>query len=128
MVTESIAEVRFLMTDKLKAKLEEVRSLLGQKGVGMGYAELFEIMSDVTLDTLKAKRFGKKRVGKASEESAKDSDKSSETRSATQPTSTGVASTNPRYLSREIKYKIWFRDRGRCANCGTQSGLNFDHN
>lgn len=61
LVTETTSEVRFLMTDKLKAKLEEVRSLLGPKGAKMNYAELFEAMSDISLAALETEKFGKKR-------------------------------------------------------------------
>jgi hypothetical protein len=61
-VTDTTSEVRFLMTDKLKAKLEGVRSLLGAKGTTMTYAELFDVMSDLSLQALESKKFGKKRV------------------------------------------------------------------
>ena len=59
-VSEELSEVRFLMSEKLKAKLEDVRSLLGPKGASMSYAELFEELSDIGLTALKSKRFGKK--------------------------------------------------------------------
>lgn len=39
-VSENATQVSFLMTDAFKAKLEEVRSLLGPKGATMSYAEL----------------------------------------------------------------------------------------
>jgi hypothetical protein len=61
-VTETQSEVRFLMSDKLKAKLEGVRCLLGARGATMTYAELFETMSDLSVSSLESKQFGKKRT------------------------------------------------------------------
>jgi hypothetical protein len=64
LVTASMTEVKFLMTDELKAKFESVRSLLGVKGSTMNYAELFDAMADVSVTAMEAKRFGKKRSQK----------------------------------------------------------------
>jgi hypothetical protein len=65
LVTTSTTEVRFLMTEDLKAKFEHVRSLLGIKGATMNYAELFDAMAELSTKTLKAKRFGKRRSQKS---------------------------------------------------------------
>jgi hypothetical protein len=64
LITPSTTEVRFLMSDDLKAKFENVRSLLGAKGAKMNYAELFDAMAALSAAALEAKRFGKKRSQK----------------------------------------------------------------
>ena len=64
-VTETASEVSFLMSDKLKTKLEGVRALLGVKGATLSFAELFDVMSDLSLTALEYKKFGKKRVQEA---------------------------------------------------------------
>ena len=117
-VTETASEVCFLMSDKLKAKLEGVRSLLGVKGAMMTYAELFEAMSDLSLAALESKQFGKKRVQDVAASEPKIQ--------ALDPTSE-VNSEDPRYISKELKHRVWIRDKGVCKNCGSQRNLNYDH-
>jgi len=113
-VANDISEVRFLLSEKLKAKLEAVRSLLGPRGVGLGYAELFEEMSDLSLQALKTKRFGKNRTNRVGSKKAV----------TLQPVQ---QSNNPRYISKAMKHQIWERDRGSCTRCGGQRNLNYDH-
>ena len=117
-VTEDITEVRFLMTESLKAKLEELRSLLGSKGATMSYAELFDMMTDLSIAAVKAKKFGKKRTI----EEARDT-KVEESRS----TPKASASENPRYVPKAIQHEVWKRDRGCCTQCGSRKHLNYDH-
>src|SRR5690606_36153861 len=61
-LTPEASEVRFLMSDKLRDKLEKVRALLGTKAIGMGYGELIETMADLSAERLTERRFGKGRV------------------------------------------------------------------
>jgi len=61
-ITNEATEVRFVMNDKLKEKLEQVRALLGPKAIDLSYAELFDQMAEISLGSLKAKKFGKKRA------------------------------------------------------------------
>lgn len=109
-VSESTTQISFLMSDKLKAKLEQVRSLLGVRGAKMNYAELFDSMSELSLEVLKAQRFGKKRAAQALET----------------PTSELEGSHN-RYLSKALKFQVWQRDRGRCTQRSSTRNLNYDH-
>lgn len=34
---------------------------------------------------------------------------------------------NDRNISREVRIEVWRRDRGRCAECGSQRNLEYDH-
>ena len=123
-VSEDFSEVRFLMSEKLKAKLEEVRSLLGPRGASMNYAELFEELSEIGLTALKEKRFGKKRMQVNTEpEKTPPVPKSSTAVSAPQVNK----KKNSHYISRKIKYQVWNRDKGQCKVCGTKRNLNYDH-
>ncbi len=124
-VTEDITEVRFLMTESLKAKLEELRSLLGSEGATMSYAELFDTMTDLSIAAVKARKFGKKRSTEVATDPEIDADvvASPSTSNAEQTT----LSDNPRYVSKAIKHEVWKRDRGCCTNCGSRRHLNYDH-
>jgi len=118
-VNETASEIKFLMTDQLRQKLEEVRSLVGTKGAYMTYAELIEVMSDLSVDALKARRFGKKRVEQESQTNAVMK------KSAT--LATKVPAANKRYIPRVMKHSVWQRDGGKCTGCGTRKHLNYDH-
>lgn len=137
-ISDDALEVRFIVSDSLKAKLESVRSLLGPKGATMNYAELFEAMADVSAVALTAKRFGKKRTEAASSTPTKDSATvATEAMSQTEVcaeeallASTEVkksASQHQRYIPKEAAFYVWQRDKGACTNCGNKRNLNYDH-
>lgn len=63
------SEVRFVMDQDLRQKLEEVRGLLGPEGAGLGFAELVAKLAQLSAETLRAKRFGKRRSEAAMAES-----------------------------------------------------------
>jgi hypothetical protein len=123
-VTEDITEVRFLMTESLKAKLEELRSLLGSDGATMSYAELFDTMTDLSIAAVKAKKFGKKRSTEVPPDPEIDTDVASP---STSKAPKAPVSENPRYVPKAIKHEVWKRDRGCCTNCGSRKHLNYDH-
>ena len=133
-VTETTSEVRFLMSDKLKAKLEGVRSLLGAKGAMMTYAELFDVMSDLSLSALESRHFGKKRTADAQ---AKRMDAGESVfrdatvevpRNSTRDSTSKVESVNDsRYISKSLKHQVWTRDKGAFTSCGGRRNLNYDH-
>lgn len=60
-VTPTQVQVNFLMSEELERKLEDVRSLLGTKSQ-CSLAELVELMAEMSVEKLKEKKFGKKRV------------------------------------------------------------------
>ena len=116
-VTPDACEVRFLMTDQMRAKLENVRSLLGPKAVDMGYAELFETMAELSAAKLEEKKFGKKasKAGKTptvEERKEKVED---------------FQSQNRRYIPKKLKAAVWRRDQGQCGRCHGKRNLNYDH-
>jgi len=121
LINASTTEVKFLMSDKLKTKLDEVRSLLGSRKVRMSYAALFDAMSELSVEALKAKRFGKKRAAPGGSPQGQVVKKSS-----TLATSAAPAKTQ-RQPSKALQHAVWLRDRGRCRNCGSTHNLNYDH-
>ncbi len=58
-------ELRLVLSAQLLAQLEEVRALLGPKGLGMSWAELIQEMAILSLSSLMDKKFGKRRNKKA---------------------------------------------------------------
>ena len=122
------SEIKFVMDHTLREKLDEVRSLLGPDAMTMGFAELISKIADIGAETLKAKKFGKRRaeamttaVSDEETEDAKTCDASTPAPELRRP------SNNPRYVSKDIKSLVWQRDRGVCRGCGTRRGLQFDH-
>lgn len=128
-VSSTQTEVRFVITDQLKDQLEEFRSLLGPKGATMGMAELVEAMTEISLESLKKKKFGQRRELK--QMALCDATPASESGSSSSPNSDfrklNPVSKNPRYIPRAIKYELWIRDRGECVMCGSRRNLNVDH-
>jgi hypothetical protein len=61
-LTDDKSEIKFVMDRALREKLDEVRSLLGPDAVSMSFAELIGKIADIGAETLKAKKFGKRRA------------------------------------------------------------------
>jgi hypothetical protein len=135
-VTSNATEVKFLMTDELKAQLDRVRTLLGPKALGLGFAELFYVMTTLSTEKLEERKFGKRRVAADKEYAIRTSESVSEVeavnRIATPARASikqviSVSSKNPRYVSQAIKHEVWKRDGNRCSHCGSSYNLNIDH-
>lgn len=132
-VGENQTEIKFLVDENLKKKLEEIRSLLGPKGANLTYAELFSRMAEISLGQLKGKAFGKKRA----QENAPPPAKSQPTLLPTStvptllPTSTVAGKIDSpiksRYIPAEMKHAVWRRDDGQCSQCKSRRNLNYDH-
>jgi 5-methylcytosine-specific restriction endonuclease McrA len=121
-------EIKFLVDENLKNKLEEIRSLLGPKGVNMSNAELFSHMAEISLSQLKGKAFGKKRAQETSPP-AESQSSSPSTQSLPTPTLTSKIKSpiNSRYVPASLKHAVWRRDGGRCSQCKSRRNLNLDH-
>ena len=61
-VSPSHTELKVVLDQKTMAKLEEVRALLGPKGVDLTHDQLLQVMADATIARLKEKRFFKQRA------------------------------------------------------------------
>ena len=57
-LTPELSEVRFVMSEELKERIERVKALLGPKALGLGFAELIALMAEHTEETLRKKKFG----------------------------------------------------------------------
>lgn len=132
-LTDDQSEIRFVMSQELRAKLEEVRSLLGIKGATMSFAELLSHMSDMSVETLRAKRFGKARASATTSQplpKVRARHFTPELRAPTQASTFAPAKTltkNTRYISKELRHHIWQRDGRKCVKCKGSKNLNIDH-
>ena len=145
-VAPEATEVRFLMSDQLKSKLDAVRALLGTKAIGMGYADLIEAMAELSSEKLAEKKFGKKRAaarkGECQEkilrnesslpttsrvDLAKQSKPHLPTTSRVDVPKRENGANNVRYVSKALQHAVWQRDGGCCRNCQSQHNLNIDH-
>lgn len=128
-ISPTQTEVRFVMTDVLKAQLEEVRNLLGVRAIHLTFAELLEEMAKLSLTQLKAKKFGKKATAslpQMTQPPVFTPAPELKTEGKKTPRQT-PASQNPRYIPRKLKYEIWKRDKAECTNCKSKHHLNYDH-
>lgn len=151
-ITPTQVNVNFIMSENLEEKLEQIKSLLGPKGINISLAELVETMASLSLEKLKEQRFGKNRINQNSntawihnknsqnfhdfldvkKETQKQTSnslkqQSASTNSAPSIKSIHIKSNNSRYIARKIKYQIWHRDQGKCTQCASTRNLNFDH-
>ncbi len=117
------SEVRFVMDQDLRQKLEEVRSLLGPEGAALGFADLVAKLAQLSAEALRAKRFGKRR----SEAAMAGGGQSVCPETPTPTPESSPPHRNPRYISQELKSFVWQRDRGACTRCGTRRQINYDH-
>ncbi|MBS1982797.1 MAG: HNH endonuclease, partial [Bdellovibrionales bacterium] len=113
MVSAEHTEVKFLIDQKLRESLEQVRALLGPKGAGLSLAELVAEMARLSAERLSEKRFGKARVRAEHEAPAQNPD-------------VGVAKRT-RYISKAVKHRVWRAAGGKCTGCGSKHRLQFDH-
>jgi hypothetical protein len=150
-------ELRMVITESLKAKLDEVRSLLGPKGTSLSLAELVAEMAALSAMSLKEKRFGKRRIQTHSQTQASNSKDSGCGVGRTSNPDVGtkttkqmpITSPNPdvgtgaqhmllsqpnpgaevrtRHIPRAVKHAVWLEARGRCTACGSTHNLQFDH-
>lgn len=137
-------ELRVVVSQDTLDKLEDVRSLLGPKGIDLSHDELLQVMAEATVLKLKEKRFGKRRVQRAARLSPKEDvlktvkevDKRTADKSDKKRSSSGSlgaqqvnsrAGKNQRYLPASTKHSVWQRDQGRCCRCGSRRNLQFDH-
>ena len=138
-VSPSAVEMRFVIDEKLNSSLEEVRSLLVTKAIRMTFAELVQEMAALSLVSLKAKRFGKRRSAETAANSAvepvagsvSEPLTNSEVEPGTKPLTNfqveSVTKVPSKAISKKLKYLIWQRDRGTCTQCGSRHNINFDH-
>lgn len=145
-------EIRFTINAELKAKLQEVRSLMGPRGGALSVAELVAEMATVAAQHFAEKKFGKRRVQaevsvtrdtKAANErqpvvttttqaTARSADGGSEA-SVSMPVTFNVesklsgAASRTRYIPQSVKHYVWRAAGGKCSCCGSKNNLQFDH-
>lgn len=147
-ITPTHTQVNFLMSKDLEAKLEEVRSLLGPNAF-CSMSELIQRMADLSVEKLKEKKFGKKRVSKEiqkiefpgplsensfapitlqpQQRAEANCDVTDEHPSRLVSKNLDVKKVTGRYISAQTKHKIWQNSCGQCVKCRSQRNLNIDH-
>jgi hypothetical protein len=128
-VSPSHTELKVVLDQKTMAKLEEVRSLLGPKGVDLSHDQLLQVMADATISKLKEKRFGKRRIHQthASQTSQVASESSSSPPLAAHQVIGSSKRLNQRYVPAAMKHAVWQRDHGQCCKCGSRQNIQYDH-
>lgn len=135
---------------EFKTQLEEARSLMGPQGSRLNLTELLAEMTRLGVEKLKEKKFGKRRmqaeaathggseaavnlvphtfnVGSTHTGLARRSLQAKAGAPATD-SGAGVASQrSARYISQSVRHAVWRSAGGKCAACGSQHNLQFDH-
>lgn len=126
-ISPTHSELKVVVDQRTIARLEEVRSLLGPKGVGLTHDELLQIMADAAIEKLSEKRFGKRRVMKAS--AAKLVAKKELAGAQKDLTAAPRVKQNrqQRHITAVVKHAVWQRDQGQCSKCKSQRNLQYDH-
>ncbi|MBS1984832.1 MAG: HNH endonuclease [Bdellovibrionales bacterium] len=128
------------MSQELKASLNEVRALLGERGARLSLAELVTEMARLSRERLLEQRFGKHRVRQTKAKFEKSCAHQVATagddeiqipalpNSGTSTTDVGEAlRQRTRYIPRAVKHAVWRKAEGKCVRCGSMHRLNFDH-
>lgn len=151
-VTSTHSFVGFNMSAELEKKLESIKSLLGPKSYNLSMAELIDIMADLSKEKLLEQKFGKKLVAASNDfnkfrklnvqdlnsKIQKNSAAQRKTKylkggcsklhgQATLNVQSELFETSNRYVSKQLKYRVWKRDGEKCRKCNSSANLQFDH-
>ncbi|MBS1986060.1 MAG: HNH endonuclease [Bdellovibrionales bacterium] len=131
MVSAEHTEVKFLIDQKLRESLEQVRALLGPKGAELSLSELVAEMARLSAERLSEKRFGKARVRVEHEAPSQNPGAGAGDHPVDQSATTDVRTQTPykrtRYISKAVKHRVWRAAGGKCTSCGSKHRLQFDH-
>ena len=125
-VSPSHTELKVVLDQKTMAKLEEVRALLGPKGVDLTHDQLLQVMADATIARLKEKRFFKQRANQTQTSQTSGQHSASKPLGAQQVVE-HTSRWNQRYVPASVKHSVWQRDQGQCCKCGSRQNLQYDH-
>jgi len=126
-VSSSHIELKVVVDQKTMAKLEEVRALLGPKGVELTHDQLLLVMAEAAISKLKEKRFGKRRVQQLQEVQAGGESITAPPLGANQVASARESTRDQRYVPAAVRHAVWQRDQGQCCKCKTRQNLQYDH-
>lgn len=125
-ISPNHTELKVVLNQNTIAKLEEVRALLGPKGVEWSHDELLQVMADATIARLKEKRFGKRRAQQSQRSQTTNASSTSQILGAHQ-VGERTSAKNQRYVPASVKHAVWQRDHGQCCKCGSRQNLQYDH-
>jgi 5-methylcytosine-specific restriction endonuclease McrA len=125
-VSPNQTELRVVLDQKTVEKLDEVRALLGAKGIELSHDQLLLVMAEATIATLKEKRFGKQRARQTQASQTTSPSSSTESLGANQVVEQS-STKHQRYVPAAVKHAVWQRDQGQCCQCGSRKNLQYDH-
>jgi hypothetical protein len=148
-ISPSEMELRFVASEELMKKLEQIKGLLAHSHPNLGMAKLIEILADRTLDQIDPIRKENRTQAKAMTKAVKSREKH-EPQVETEPKPSGaIAATSPttptsephrrpaspRFIPAQVRRQVWARDGGQCSytspttgkRCESRFGLEIDH-
>ncbi len=148
LLTPELTELRFVVSEEVKVKMSEIKDLIGPRAALMNLSELFNYMTDSTLEMLtrNKKVKGQKPFEKSDNVTTVSINPTTETDirqtyvSPLQPIAkSSIEAMTPtppgephrpitsRYIPQRVRDEIWNRDKARCTQCGSRRNLNIDH-
>ncbi len=115
-VTQTLTELKILVDEKLLKEIEELRGIMAHRNP---HASIKEVLAFAVTKALERVR-PKAPKGLAPALEVKDPQ-------------TKNSQSNTRYISQEVKRRVWQRDKGQCTfegaerRCTSKHGLEFDH-
>jgi hypothetical protein len=148
-ISDTKIEYRFLADAKLEAKIKEIKGLLAHKYPGISMGELFEVLCDMGIESIKTKKTAtsrKSRVkaevkseavmeskGEAATESKEDRVMESKSEAATESKDEDISEevSKPRSEKStsyaQTKREVWQESGFHCSNCKSQYAMEEDH-
>ena len=123
-VSEGKVELKLVISEELKSKLDQLKELMSHKNSNMSYQELVEILANQALEKLDPI----KKEEKAAEKSQRNVSGS--------PRKDALENkSSARYIPKQIKVNIWKRDQGKCTyvspingkRCESRHLIQIDH-
>jgi hypothetical protein len=112
-VSEDLTEVKFVITEELRLKIETLKGLLAHKNSNISLSELINKLCDLGIESWDPSVKARNKKFKASSDSL----------GAPQVTSI----QQPKSISAEVKSQIWLRAKSKCENCSSKYALQVDH-
>ncbi len=139
-ITENKTEIKLVVDDELKNKLDQLKNLLSHTNPNMSYQELISRLAEMGLDRLDPARRADRKNRLQERRNLSRKNASPKIISNLQRDVSGALRVNSRYISPAIKQEVWLRDQGRCTyiyssgtvktsgrRCSSNHLLQYDH-
>ena len=143
-VSATHTEISFIADDRLMAKLKKIKDLTAHKNPNPTYAELIEMMADLTLNKIdptvvRVKKATLQKIDTRAKQTVAPAQVTTVTATAivivnrTKAEARSRSTSSSRYIPTSLKHAVWLRDRSQCTyiyngrRCKETRRLEIDH-